>query len=188
MTRQEIIENLPFLANETLGREERAEVEAAVAGDAALQAELDVLRVVRRTLRGEEMTSPGEFGLARLMRGVETEAKTAARAPQPRIWQAAAAVLLAVVLGQGLLMTRSSDTAGYQLAGTPEPDFTIAIRPDAAEAGLRALMLDAGVTIIAGPSALGLYQLSLTGDVAATDARAILEGSALLESVSAAGE
>lgn len=188
MTRQDIIENLPFLANETLTGAERAEVEAAVAESADLRAELEALCALRRTLQDEEATSPGEFGLARLMRSVAAEAPAPASQARPWLWQAAAAVLLAVVLGQGFLMTRQPEPGGYQLAGAPAPDFVVAVQPDAAESGLRALLHEAGVEITAGPSALGLYELSLTGDVAAARARAILTASALLESVTASGD
>ena len=188
MTRQDIIENLPFLANETLTGAERAEAEAAVAEDAGLRAELEALRAMRRTMQDEELSSPGEFGLARLMRGVADDAAAPAPQARPWMWQAAAAVLLAVVLGQGFLMSRQPEPGGYQLAGAPAPDFVVAVQPDAAESGLRALLLEAGVEITAGPTALGLYELSLTGDVAANDAHAILTASALLESVTASGD
>ena len=73
MTRDEISALLPFLANGTLEGDERAEIEAALAEDAALQAELRALRAIRATMQAEESFSPGEMGLARLMRGVEAE-------------------------------------------------------------------------------------------------------------------
>ncbi|MEC8196124.1 MAG: hypothetical protein VX228_07375, partial [Pseudomonadota bacterium] len=75
MTRDEISALLPFLANDTLEGAERAEVEAAVAADAALQAELTALQAIRQQMQADQEAaySPGEVGLARLMRLVEAE-------------------------------------------------------------------------------------------------------------------
>ena len=187
MTRDEISALLPFLANGTLEGDERVEVEAALAGDAALQAELRALRAIRATMQAEESFSPGEMGLARLMRGVEAEAPVAAPAPAPApsrpwLWQVAAAVLLAVVVGQAAWQFRGTPApGGYELAGGGEAAFVIAVTPGASEEAFRDLLLQAGVTIVDGPSALGLYQLALTEGVTEEHARAILAASPLID-------
>ena len=188
MTRQEIETFLPFLANESLQGEERREVEAAVAADTGLQAELAALRAVRTTLQDEWSYSPGAMGLARLMREVEAEAPAAVRprTGRPVLWQAAAAVLLAVALGQGALLMRPGGTQpdGFSLASGPaDAALTIAIRPDATEEALRSLLLQAGVEITAGPSALGFYQLAPAEGVTLDQARAILEASDIIDSL-----
>ena len=183
MTRAEIEALLPFLANETLQGEERQTVEQAVAEDPDLQAELDALRAIRATMQAEETFSPGEVGLARLMRDVEISAPAAANTnARPRIWQIAAAVLLAVVLAQGAFMMRSTDPGGFELAGG-DAALTVAFQPATTEADLRQLLLDAGVEIVAGPSALGLYQLALIEGVTLDEARAALQSSSLIESL-----
>ena len=45
------------------------------------------------------------------------------------------------------------------------------------------LLLDVGVEIVAGPSALGLYQLALIEGVSLNQAKAALESSSLIESL-----
>lgn len=188
MTRDDALELLPFLANETLEAEERAALEALVADDAEMQAELAALRAIRDTMQAEDAGfSPGEIGLARLMRDVETEAPAPQITPpmkRPVLWQIAAAFLLAVVVGQAFVMTQNADTGGLELAGGTDAAFEITIVPDAAESEIRALLLDAGVEIVAGPSALGIYQLSPIEGVTDADARGILAASDLIESLS----
>ena len=180
MEREEIEALLPFLANDTLEGDERQAVEAAVADDATLAMELSALREIRKTMQAEEIGStPGEFGLARLMRDVDKDAQTSQAAPanvvRPRIWQIAAAVLMAVVVGQAVLLSGSGDTSGgYELAGGGDAALTVTFAPDATEAEIRDTLLDAGVEIIAGPSALGLYQLGLLDGVTADEAEAAL--------------
>ncbi|QBY00010.1 hypothetical protein E2K80_04040 [Rhodophyticola sp. CCM32] len=186
MTRH-IEELLVFYANGTLEEAERAEVEAALADDANLRAELEALLALRETMQAEVLQTPGELGLARLMRDVEAD-RAGSATPQPadnvvpirqmRIWQIAAAVVLTVALAQTVIVYSGSDQSGYELAsgeGAAEADFVVGFAADATEARIRALLLDAGVEIVAGPSALGLYELSVLDDVANATAQEVLE-------------
>ncbi|CUH70173.1 putative anti-sigmaE protein [Thalassovita autumnalis] len=197
MTRDEISALLPFLANDTLEGAERAEVEAAVAADTALQAELTALQAIRQQMQAEQQAaySPGEVGLARLMRSVEAEAAPAdlpEKAPdqpdgiiRPVFWQVAAALLLAWSLGQAIYYGQSGSPdspAGYQLAG--DAALQIAFAPEAPEVEIRGLLLAAGVEIMAGPSALGLYELRLLDGVTLDEARSVLSASDLVDSLS----
>jgi hypothetical protein len=182
MPREEIETLLPFLANGTLEGDELAEVQNAVVSDAGLAADLAALSAIRETMQSDDVGfSPGEMGLARLMRDVEAEAKAApvdatSNVMRPRIWQIAAALLLAVALGQGvLLMERNEAGPGFELAGETTATFTIAVRPEATEAELRSVLLAAGVEIVSGPSALGLYGLALLEGSDVATARGTLE-------------
>ena len=172
LPRDEIEALLPFYVNGTLEGEELAEVEAAIANDAALAADVVTLRAIRTTMQEADTAfSPGEMGLARLMRDVETEPVQLQHAPRGRIWQVAAAVLLAVVIGQGALMLGQSGSGpGYELAGGASADLVITVVPNATEEQLRNALLDAGVEITAGPSALGLYELSVLDGVTLEEA------------------
>ena len=180
MSREEVEQLLPFLANGTLEGDELIAVQEAVAQDADLAAELAALRAIRKTMQAEEIgLTPGEFGLARLMRDVGEEQQPAAVAPKsvtrPRVWQIAAALLMAVVIGQAVLLSGTGDGGGgYELAGEGGADMTVAFVPDAPEAAIRTLLLDAGVEIVGGPSALGLYQLQLLEGVTLDEAEAAL--------------
>jgi len=181
MTRDEISALLPFLANGTLEGAERADVEAAVAADTALQAELTALRAIRATMQAEVEFSPGEMGLARLMRDIPKQ-EPQKRIRRPWVWQAVAAVLLAVVVGQIVLLNRPGP-GGYELAGGEDAPIVAAFAADTPESDLRALLLQAGVEIVAGPSALGLYRLSPLEGTEIRDAAALLRGSAIVESL-----
>lgn len=205
-SRDDIEALLPFYANGTLEGADRAAVEAALETDAELRADLAALQAIRQTMQAEEVASPGDFGLARLMRDVEAE--TPVTAPPAaandnvvpvtrlRLWQTAAAVILAVGLGVNLLpgpgdapetgRSIATDEAptteeGFSLASGGAPDFTIAFAPDAREAEIRALLLQAGVEITQGPSALGLYGLSLLDSVSDETARPILANSGIVD-------
>lgn len=203
MTRDELSALLPFHANGTLEGAERAAVDAALEIDADLRSELAALRAIRDTMQAEEAQSPGDLGLARLLREIEREAVTdmasAAndnRVPiaRLRLWQAAAALVLAVGLGFNLLpdaggpapemeaaMSDEPAAQGFSLASGDAADFTVIFSPDATEAEIRALLLEAGVEITGGPSALGLYGLGLL-DLGTDDAaRSVLAASEIVD-------
>lgn len=54
-------------------------------------------------------------------------------------------------------------TSGLPLAGGYTV-LTVAVQPNASESALRALLLDAGAQLVGGPSALGLYSVSVPTD------------------------
>lgn len=166
---------LVFLANDRLEGAERAAVEAVVAEDPALARELVALRNIRTAMQAEEpLRSPGEFGLARLMRDIGAEQRPAQQPParRIRIWQYAAAAAVALFALQTALVWTVPDAvvelAGGGAATDTGPTLTVAFRPAAAEADIRTLLLDAGLVIVDGPSALGLYVLAAP-DAAARD-------------------
>jgi hypothetical protein len=176
MSSQDATLLLPFLANGTLEGAELAQVKVAVNNDPALATELAALKNMRATMQAEDAGfSPGELGLARLMRDVDTPSAQSI-APRARIWQIAAAVLLAVTIGQTTLLMRPDDSGhGFELAGETPAAFTITVAPDTTEFALRALLLDAEVEIIAGPSALGIYHLALLEGADINTAKARLQ-------------
>jgi len=208
MTRDDLNALLPFHANGTLAGAELAALEAALENDADLRTELAALRAIRETLQGEDVQSPGELGLARLMRDVEAETRIDMAPPAAndnvvplarlRIWQVAAAVVLAVGLGVNMLPDMGSapdmESAmsdapgpaaeqGFALASGGASDFTVIFAPDATEAQIRSLLLEAGVEITGGPSALGLYRLGLLESGSDDAARSILAASGIIEEV-----
>ena len=91
LSSDEIEALLPFLANGTLDGDELQEVTAAVAADPQLAFQLAALRGIRDTMQSEGVgSSPGEFGLARLMRDVRSEQShdpsKDTTVVRPRIW------------------------------------------------------------------------------------------------------
>lgn len=195
---------LPFHVNGTLSPDEKAEVEAWLAHDDTARAEAEGLAAIRADMQAEDVTSPGEFGLARLMRDVGREQAAGGGAPpqatqRPWLWQAVAALAVAGFLGQTfwtqILATRPGVPGGFQMAGapavvTPVPAppaiplaaapvggfLTVAFAPDATESAIRELLLSQGLEIVAGPSALGLYTLRADDPAAAQAALQVATG------------
>lgn len=169
MDRKEIETLLVFLANETLEGEEREAVEAAVAADPLLQTELKALKRIRAEMQAEDIGhSPGEFGLARLMRDIDGEQKAAqaqASVVRPRLWQGIAAAAVGLLVVQGIWTMNRDDgfdviQAGGETEATIEgPTLIVAFSEDATEATIRQLLLELDLKIISGPSAIGLYTL-----------------------------
>ncbi len=195
--KKRIEELLPFAANGTLEAEEMAEVEAAIADDADLAAELAFLKGLRDDVKARELgTSPGELGLARLKRAIAAEeaapAATSGTATVVRTnwWKAAAVAACALFAIQTAVVFTSPDTVvtlaggGGPSGGYDGPVLTTAFSETATEAQIRTLLLEAGVTIVDGPSALGLYRLAPVEGADLAAAEAALSGAGIVESVS----
>ena len=128
--------------NGTLEGDERRLVEAQLASDPQLEQQAEVLRNIRTQMRNNaEGFSPGDFGLARLMREIESESPTPARSAQimrrPVIAILAAVVAL-VAVAIGALVMRNDATAPvyYEQASGDVSGavLTIAFRPEATQA------------------------------------------------------
>lgn len=182
--RDEIELDLAFLVNGTLSEAEAAEIEAFLTEDAQLAAERDALAAIRAGMQAEEVRSPGEFGLARLLRDagrdgggpVEIPTNVVPLRARTWMWQAAAAVAVLALLTQTFLSRDTGVPAsggGYVLAGAAEPGaLVVGFAPGATEARIREVLLGADLEIVAGPSALGLYRLEVLegGDLATATA------------------
>jgi len=183
--REELSALLVFLANGTLEGAERARVEAAVAVDPDLQAELAVLREIRGQMQDEVgLQSPGAFGHARLMRDLDRE--VSAKRPS-WLWQGVAAAAVALLVLQ-FALTRTGDDvrlAGGGVEVQSGPVVTVAFAGTATEAEIRALLLELDLSIVSGPSALGLYRLAARDEAARSAALDRLGASALVESAEA---
>jgi anti-sigma factor RsiW len=185
--RDEISALLVFLANGTLEGEDRARVEAAVAVDPDLQAELAALRAIRARMQAEPLPhSPGAFGQARLLRDLDREARTARPG---RLWQGVAAAAVALLVVQTALTWRDDGLrlADGETAAAAGPVLTVAFAGTATEADIRALLLELELTIVSGPSAIGLYRLAARDAAARATAVERLGSSPLVESVEAEG-
>ena len=192
MTREEIGALLPFYANGTLEGAERAAVEAALAEDAGLLAELTALRAIRDTMQAEPVQAPGELGLARLMREIDRDraAAPAAAAVQgvSGLWRVAAVLALTLALGQLVwfgLQPGPGDGPAVTLAGGEGPGFLLAFAPGVTEAELRDLLLDLDLVIVDGPTAVGFYRV-VPGDPDTADMAALrgaLAASPIVESL-----
>ncbi|MCV2873620.1 hypothetical protein OEZ71_15060 [Defluviimonas sp. WL0050] len=178
-----VAELLPFYVNETLSSEERAEVEALLAADVGLRAQVDLLRHIRATIKAEEMNySPGDLGLARLMQAVEPKRR-------PFRLLAASVAAVSVVAGATLYLSHADRVPVYEQAGiaAAQGELFVAFRPDAPQGAISDLLLVHDLTIVDGPSALGLYRVLVPEVTSAADVIAALEEAAeLVESAGAA--
>lgn len=187
LSRDEIEALLVFLANDTLEGEERAAVEAAVAADPQLAGELEALKAMRAEMQAEDVTSPGEMGLARLMRDIEAEATASAGPPAAnlptapsRLWKIAAVVLFGLVIAQTAYFgyDRGADfelASGEEAPVGAEYTLRVAFAGDATEADIRALLLDLNLVIVDGPSAIGLYTVAALDEAAREAAETALQ-------------
>lgn len=194
MDRKEIEALLVFLANDTLEGEERAEVEAAVAADPRLQTELEALKRIRAEMQADQLAhSPGEFGLARLMRDIDRDAAAPVQTAQvlrPRVWQAVAAAAVALLVVQGIWGGAGPDVGGDDivLAGGSEGDIRVTFSGNATEAEIRALLLELNLVIVDGPSAIGVYTLDAPDDATRDAALQRLQSETALVDSAEAGE
>jgi len=185
LSRSEIEALLVFLANDTLQGDERAEVEAAVAADPQLQGELAAMRAIRDEMQAQAPgVSPGEFGLARLMRDIDREVAAPAPATRSRFWQGAAAAAVALLFVQSAGFLLAPDTV-IELAGGGSGQvegaaLTVAFNPAASEGAIRALLLQLDLVIVDGPSALGLYTVVAPDDAAREQALTALQAAPAL--------
>lgn len=198
MTRPEIEALLPFMVNGTLEGEELEIVEAALERDAGLRAEYAALAALRDTMQAEEAGySPGEMGLARLQKALDGDAAfgtppsdrmTARSATIAPIWRIAAMILLVIAIGQGAVLLRGAGEPSYELAGDNAAALVVSIRPDTTEAALRAILVETGLEIVGGPSALGFYDLApLDPETPLDTFRARLEASGLFDTITLSG-
>lgn len=175
---------LPFFVNRTLDPAARTGVEAHLANCVACRAEVEMLRRVERGVRdaaletrqvehawrrlaSERAITPPRArrsGLLEWLHGVLAET------PGPaRVALAAQATLLVAGLGAlALPGGHTSPGASYEtlsaaptVAPLPEAVLRVRFADDVREARLRGLLLEAGLRIVDGPSAAGLYGLAL---------------------------
>ena len=161
--RKLVEELLPFWVNGTLAEDEAAFVESEVARDAGLASDAGILNRLREQIKSDELAnSPGEFGLARLMRDVELEGKSSAANSRfaPAIWGALAASVVAVAFVMSGLFDSNDPTFEQASGDIAGGSVSVIFQPELAAEDLSLAIYDLGLVIVDGPSALGVYQLA----------------------------
>jgi len=157
-------ELLPWYVNGTLTADEEREVREYLRGNEAAEREVGWLKQIRQAVQTQELRSPGSFGLRRLRASLAREPAAKARPDGRGRWMPlAAAAAITVIVVQGALLVQSHyQSAVYEPAGTSETGPLIQVRfePGATERQIRTLLADAGLEIVAGPSASGVYRLA----------------------------
>lgn len=175
-----------------LSEKDMARVEDALKADPDLAADFEFQKKISETLKSDKRVSePGELGWAKLSRALDKESQVEAP-PQRQYWRYAALALAALSLGQGVFITgqlsQKDDEARYvtvSQAPVNDPLLTLAFVPTATEQSIRILLKSVDANITAGPSALGLYDISFTSESARQEAMIILQTQTeIVESVS----
>ena len=159
-------ELLPWYVNGSLSDTEKGAIEAHIATCSQCRKEIDQLQQLHAQVKEIESTtqSPGELGLARLKRRIQSES-IAINKKAPRRWTptilAAATVL--IVLQAGLIwnMNNQSKEQMQLLSGSTSADIQILFSPDASEEKIRALLLSVHGHIVDGPGAMGIYHIRI---------------------------
>ena len=174
---KEIEQLLPFYVNGTLSGSEQERVEKALLANPELQEELDVLSKLQTEMRQMELgQSPGELGLKRLQKSLTAE--TSITAPKQIAandnivklgWKLAAVAACLMLVVQTLVFVPewSEDkdliSAGGSVVQPHGRLYSITFAPDAREEDIRTLLLSVNGRFVDGPSALGVYRLSVPG-------------------------
>lgn len=169
LSREEVELLLPFYLNGTLDESEKEQVEQAFENHPELEEELNFLRQLKTEVQAMPMAinSPGEMGLKRLQQQLAAK-PTGSQVSSRWRWAAMAASFLLVV--QTSVMILTPGPTGYQQAGEQQtsPLIQVSFKPETTEAEIRQLLLEYQLSIVEGPSALGLYKLSVMDDARVT--------------------
>lgn len=160
---------LPFYVNGSLKGDELALVEQELANNQALEQEVVFLQNLRQSLKDQELdSSPGEFGLKRLQKSVSNASVSEQKPPTSKnIWRFAAVAACLMLVIQTVVVNLESEStytaAGGKTASVAEGYVvSVTFTPNISELALRQLLIENNVAIIDGPSALGVYRLSVT--------------------------
>jgi anti-sigma factor RsiW len=204
-------EQIPFLLNGTLSASARAELQAAIAAEPALARELELQRKIREAVNQSaavphrstlpqflnrlaaesqrEVNQSNASNVKGLQRSV-TPLSSVVASQSRRGWKIAFAVAASLVQAAMLapLLNQGSSTL-EPLSGastSANANLQIVFKPEATERQIRELLRANGVEIVAGPSALGVYQARAT-DAAKASAQ-LGAATTLIESASVSGK
>jgi len=170
---------LPWYLNKTLSAEEHEEVVEYIKGKGkAGEAELLLLRRISEQAKSDDgIQSPGELGWKRLQKQVQNEAKQVSSAvppiaSAPKWYRPALAAALAVIVVQGSFLLgekpASLDDVYQPLSSTPSavPQLQVQFTPTATEQQIREVLRANKLSIVSGPSAIGIYHLRVLSGAA----------------------
>lgn len=203
-------EQIPFLLNGTLSASESAELRAAIAAEPALARELELQKKIREAvnqsaavphrsslpqflnrLAAESQREVNQANVRGLQRSV-TPLSAVVASQSRRGWKIAFAVAASLVVVQAAMLAPLLTQAPAQLeplsgaSTTAAANLQIVFKPEATERQIRELLRANGVEIVAGPSALGVYQARATDPAKA--AAQLGAAPTLIESASVSGK
>ena len=209
-------ELLPFYVNGTLNADDRTWIEHYLREHPLAANELNWLRSVQTMTQQEVVPVSAEVGMERAMqriRGERAQATPAATTsfvervrdwlsrmvPQPMLKPALAGALAVIALQAVVITSMVGEREDTSLIRTPTTPINVAeqgafvkvnFRPDATEADIRMLLIDAQANIASGPGQLGDYYVrvpawQVDAVQALLGASAIVEGVAVVDALPA---
>jgi hypothetical protein len=198
--RRALEELLPFYASGRISEADRRRLEVALPGDAALAAQLALIRddMAETVLLNESLGAPSPRALERLMAGIEAESRPAplmARAREngrgllgwlgallaaqpPRRLAYASAAALALIAVQGVAITGLAlrdGGAGFQTASAPgmrpsESYVLLSFAPEARAGEIASFFKRFDASVVDGPRANGFFKVRV-GDASLSAAQ-----------------
>ncbi|HED52328.1 MAG TPA: hypothetical protein ENI83_02100 [Gammaproteobacteria bacterium] len=166
-------DDLPWLVNGSLDKDESAVVEACIEDSKALRDEYAFLAALRDSVKQQPMAdAPLEMGWQRLRRDIRRQHTEGVSSR----WRFAAIAASLFLLVQSLVVWLPDENTGQYhplSSGIAEPGLLVQFVDSAPQAGIRQLLREQHLRIVDGPSAAGLYRLVSDGDQA--DALAALK-------------
>lgn len=170
MQHENIIELIPLYLNDRLSDSERKSVHQALRGDYFLLQEFTFLNLVKESIKGENLKSPGTLGWTKLKRKIKAqEKKTNSKESDQsdsnhNIWwkKFAIAASFVFLLQTGYMVQQfSSPPENFQplSSGALKNTVKIQFNGSASERDLRRLLFELRGTIVKGPSAVGIYHV-----------------------------
>ena len=149
-------------SNQKTTPEENMEVEAMLENNPQAAIELESIISIKRSLRESDDATPGEFGLARLMRDLDREGEQNDRRSKVNRFYAVAAVLLVALGGIAVFRYQSAQPGSSQYvsaAGPTSGDIQLRFNASAKQAVINQILQENGSQIVSGPSAVGAYRI-----------------------------
>lgn len=159
---------LPFYVNGTLEGKDLVAVQAAINADPALTRQVDALGHIRAQMQAEgDAFSPSALGFARLSQAI-SEPAAANISTAPTWWRtgmiAACTAVVAVGITLQLPRLTTSEPVYEQASATQDAlRLQVAFQPNVGMDAVGTLLTELELSIVSGPSALGLYELTATG-------------------------
>jgi len=157
---------LPWYVNGALDEVEHQQVETHITHCTSCRHEIAELERLRTRVKniGVQGQSPGELGLARLKRRIQSEtSKIESSSPRRWLMPVLAAAAVIIVAQAGLMLNmNATHRQNMQLMSAPAAgDIQIRFVADARAEQVDALLQSIHGQIVAGPGALGVYHIRI---------------------------
>ena len=166
-------DDLPWLVNGSLDKDERAAVEARIENSKALRDEYAFLAALRDSVKQQALAdAPLEMSWQRLRRDIRRQYPKGVSSR----WRFAAIAASLFLLVQSLVVWLPDDNSEHYhplSSSVTEPGLRVQFVDSAPQARIRQLLREQHLRIVDGPSAAGLYRLVSDGNRA--DALAALK-------------